>query len=191
MAIRTFMSPILFNSPNDTPLGGDAQVLVADPYTRKNVTNPIELQDWGVSSDQVLNIGSQSSGVGAGKVVFNEFTTSRPADRLTQQLFTNEAAGVPFKWLDILIVNDQAQPSGAAGASLKPYLAYRFLLVGISHIASAPSDTYVREDVSFQFGGWLNGYQPLRADGSLGAFAPTGWDRVHNVAISGSSTVIT
>ena len=189
MAIRTFMSMIRYNSPNDAPLAGESEALVNNPYIKKNFTNLVELLDWNVSSDQVLNIGSQSGGAGAGKITFNELTVGKPVDRLSQQLFGFEAAGIPFKWLDILVVDDQRQPtgSGAEGASLKPYLSYRFLLVGISRIDTVPSDSSVREDMSFQFGGWLIGYQQLKSDGTLTPFAPTGWDRIKNVSIAGST----
>src|SRR5436305_1758494 len=58
------------------------------------------LHDFSFSDDQTLNIGSQSSGAGAGKVTFNPLHLSFSQLGLDPKLFQMLASGAAFKEVD-------------------------------------------------------------------------------------------
>jgi len=53
-------------------------------------------ENFGASVLQILNIGSQSTGAGAGKVTFNDMTITMQPSSLDPQLFLMACAGTPF-----------------------------------------------------------------------------------------------
>jgi hypothetical protein len=57
-----------------------------------------EVEDYSFDIEQVLNIGSQSSGAGAGKVTFNPFQITRKTDKASPLLFAacSSFVGVPI-----------------------------------------------------------------------------------------------
>lgn len=52
-----------------------------------------EVKDFSFDIEQVLNIGSQSSGAGAGKVTFNPFSINRKMDSASPLFFRNLVVG--------------------------------------------------------------------------------------------------
>ena len=48
-----------------------------------------EVSDYSFDIEQVLNIGSATSGAGAGKLKFNEFTISKRSDSASPSFFRN------------------------------------------------------------------------------------------------------
>ncbi len=53
----------------------------------------IELRDWRWGSDQLLNIGSQSTGAGAGKIRFRPLVIVKAVDTTSPTLLPRQAAG--------------------------------------------------------------------------------------------------
>ena len=88
---------------NDSPLGTDIQA-----------GNIFEIDDFSFDIEQVLNIGSQSSGAGAGKVTFNPFSITRKTDRASPTLFTMCCAGQHFKQVSLYL-----RRAGGGGPNLK------------------------------------------------------------------------
>jgi hypothetical protein len=85
--------PVLRVSLNPQPLPP-----FPDPSSGLNLTVPtmpvydysssvFEIDDFSFDIEQTLNIGSQSTGAGAGKVTFNPFQITRKIDRGSPQLF--------------------------------------------------------------------------------------------------------
>src|SRR5262249_33673051 len=60
------------------------------------------LDGFSFSDDQTLDIGSATSGAGAGKVTFHPLHLSLTPAALDPQLFQMLAAGTPFKEVDVL-----------------------------------------------------------------------------------------
>jgi hypothetical protein len=56
-----------------------------------------ELEDYNFDIEQVLNIGSQSSGAGAGKITFNPFSITGQIDIASPLLFQDVCTGEPIK----------------------------------------------------------------------------------------------
>ena len=77
---------------SDMPLGNDIKA-----------GNIFEIDDFSFDIEQVLNIGSQSSGAGAGKVTFNPFSITRKTDRASPMLFQMCCAGQHFKIVSLYL----------------------------------------------------------------------------------------
>jgi type VI secretion system Hcp family effector len=56
-----------------------------------------EIDDFSFDIEQTLNIGSQSSGAGAGKVTFNPFQITRKVDSASPQFFQMAVRGTLFR----------------------------------------------------------------------------------------------
>jgi type VI secretion system Hcp family effector len=56
-----------------------------------------EIDDFSFDIEQVLNIGSQSSGAGSGKVTFNPFQITKKTDSASPQLFASCITGEAFE----------------------------------------------------------------------------------------------
>jgi type VI secretion system secreted protein Hcp len=59
--------------------------------------NKIEIDDFSFDIEQTLNIGSQSSGSGAGKVTFNPFQITKKIDSSTPTLIQSALNGTSFR----------------------------------------------------------------------------------------------
>lgn len=138
-----------------------------------------ELIDYAFDVEQTLNIGSQSTGAGAGKITFNPFSITRQVDRISPLLFQMSASGATFKTADLLLCKSGGDTSDVV------FLAFGFSLVAVKTIAWSHADEGITETVTFQYGGLEVAYAAQNPDGTLGTFDTRGWDRVKNVAWTG------
>jgi type VI secretion system secreted protein Hcp len=134
------------------------------------------IEDWSMDVEQILNIGSPSSGAGAGRVVFNPLTITRKVDQASSRLFLQTASGTPFQFLDLL----QVKPSAEGRTVL---VAWRLGHVAVKTIGWVADEDGAKETVSFEYGALTIGYQPSSPDGAAIPMEFRGWDRVRNVAI--------
>jgi type VI protein secretion system component Hcp len=67
-------------------------VQLIGPSQVEGHVNEIELIHWGWGADQLLNIGSQSSGAGAGKVTFRPLSIVKYIDKTTPCCFSAAVA---------------------------------------------------------------------------------------------------
>lgn len=154
-------------------------------------TNYPAAQGWSqipaVSTDviQTLSIGSQSSGAGAGKIVFNALNIQKLVNSLSPTLFKNAAAGTAYKFAYIVFTR-----TGVDGQPF-PYFKITLGLVAVQTQSWAlPSDgADLTELVGFQYGGMALTFTPQRADGSAGTPVTQGWNRVANVQWDGTTVI--
>jgi len=137
----------------------------------------MEISDYSFDIEQTLNIGSQSSGAGAGKIKFNPFSITMATTALDPYFFEMCASGRTFSSVDIAI--RKAGSNGTKGAT--PYLVYHFKLVAIKTIAWAHSDESPKEKLSFEYGVLVMQYSAQRPDGTFNPAIIGGWDRTTNV----------
>lgn len=135
-----------------------------------------EIEDFSFDIEQTLNIGSQSTGAGAGKVTFNPFSITRKIDRFSPVLFEKACSGTPFQ-----TVNLGLKKSAGGNTTGIIYLVFRFKLVACKTISWAYDDESPKETVTFEYGGLQVHYSPQKPDGSLETAVPGGWNRVRNV----------
>jgi type VI secretion system secreted protein Hcp len=144
-------------------------------------TQVFEVSDYSFDIEQALNIGSQSSGVGAGKVTFNPFSITRKIDVASPKLFDMACAGTAFKQV-ILALRKSTGANVTAGnaASGQVFLRFDFKLVAVKTISWSHDDESPNETVTFEYGGMLIRYCQQKPDGTFEAVTPGGWNRINN-----------
>jgi len=138
--------------------------------------NLFEIDTYSLGIAQVLSIGSQSAGVGAGKVTFDPLSITRKTDRASPVLYQMACAGTPFESVALVL----CKSAGGAIAKLA-FEKFTFKRVGIKSIAWAHDAESPREVVTFEYGGLVIEYWMQNADGSLGARVLGGWNAVKNI----------
>ena len=130
------------------------------------------LDGFSFKSDQTLNIGSQSSGAGAGTVTFDPLHLSLDQPGLNPQLFEMLAAGEPFKEVDVLGYQVGADSSQLA-------IDYSFGLVAAQTLGIDASGT---TQIDLQYGSEEIQTFTQQPDGSVSPDTSAAWDRVKNVS---------
>ena len=145
-----------------------------------------EVDDFSFDIEQVLNIGSQSSGVGAGKVTFNPFSFSRKTDVASPTFFQMCCAGTHFNYASLAL-----RKAGGGTVSGLAFLRFDFRLVGVKTVSwsGADGDEAMKEEVTFEYGALTVRYRKQKPDGTLEAAIPAGWNRVRNKADQSDVTV--
>jgi len=156
---------------------------VSKPFIDAGPGHVFEIGDYSFDIEQTLNIGSQSTGTGAGKVAFNPFSITRSSDRISPVLFQMACAGTPFQtvWLGL------SKSGSAAGASM--FMSFTFKLVAVKSVTFASDPDTAKETITFEYGGLQIQYVPQSPTGSLGPAVVGGWNRVRNVADSADAPI--
>src|SRR3974377_2069083 len=105
MAIDAFM---WFQDYNGTYLESESQVDLSKDPQKSAVHYPpnaniFEVDSYAFDLEQTLNIGSQASGAGAGKITFNPFTITRKTDKSSPVLFQMACSGTPFQSVSLVL----------------------------------------------------------------------------------------
>ena len=133
-----------------------------------------EIKDFSFGVENPTTIGSATSGAGAGKVKFNEFTIKRTTDKSSPLLFKNCCVGAHYGSVIIAMRKAGGDPATAA----KEYLRFRFDTVFTTKIDwSGPGDEGPEESITFAYGKLGIMFTPP-ALGSKPVSA--GWDQVLN-----------
>ncbi len=149
-------------------------------------TNIFEVEDYSFDVEQVLNIGSQSKGAGAGKITFNPFSITRPIDRSSAPLYKMACSGTPFAEVGLGL------RKGAGGDTAGQFfLSFTFKLVAVKTIAWSHDETSPKETITFEYGGLLVRYGMQGANGIISPVFPGGWNRVTNKCDDSFSADIT
>src|SRR5580704_14346907 len=90
-----------------------------------------EVEDYSFDIEQTLNIGSQTSGAGAGKVTFNPFSITRKIDQASPILFQMACSGTAFKVVTLALRKGVGTGGGGAGVSGMIFLRFDFKLVAV------------------------------------------------------------
>jgi type VI secretion system secreted protein Hcp len=173
-----------FKDYSDKYLASESQVSfdgkdtsqIANPFCKDaGPGNIFEVEDYSFDIEQVLNIGSQSKGAGAGKVTFNPFSITRPIDKSSPIIYKMACSGTPFKEVGLGL------RKGAGGdASGVFFLSFTFKLVAVKTIAWSHDETSPKETITFEYGGLLVKYGIQNPNGSINPVFNGGWNRVTN-----------
>jgi type VI secretion system secreted protein Hcp len=184
MAFDTYMT---FIDPSGTALQGESQVDKAafnNDQLAKNAPavqagTVFEIDDFSFDIEQVLNIGSQSSGAGAGKVTFNPFQITRKSDRVSAQLFAMCCGGQHFKQVVLCLRRAGGDPTSSSGTT---FLRFDFGLVAVKTISWSGSDgdESPKEEVTFEYGALKVTYAQQNVDGTAMPSRSSSWNRVWN-----------
>lgn len=144
-----------------------------------------EIEDFSFDIEQTLNIGSQATGAGAGKVTFNPFSITRKIDISSPVLFQRACSGTPF--MEVLLGLRKSSGGDVTG---QIFLAFRFKLVAVKTISWSYDDESPKETITFEYGGLQVWYTPQDPSGKMmPAGQPGGWNRVLNTSDVGGTTI--
>ena len=148
---------------------------LGDLFREAKQGNIFEVEDYSFDVEQTLNIGSQSTGAGAGKIVFNPFSITRKIDKSSPTLFYNACQGRAFQQVSLGL-----RKSAGVDASGVFFLRFDFKLVAVKTISWAHDEESPKETVTFDYGGLQVRYRPQNAGGSLDPVIAQGWNRTTN-----------
>jgi type VI secretion system secreted protein Hcp len=190
MAIDSYMVFIPYSSTGGAALKSESQVvwnggsndpLGTDLKTYADGAQMFEVSDYSFDIEQVLNIGSQSSGVGAGKVTFNPFSITRNIDRASPILFDRACGGQAFQ--QVILALRKSTGVGATGNTMSSgqvFLRFDFKLVGVKTISWSHDDESPKETTTFAYGGLLIRYVQQNTDGTFAGQYVGGWNTIAN-----------
>ncbi len=130
---------------------------------------PVALNGFAFSVQRPLNIGSQTTGAGAGKITFNPLVITRAIDASSPTLFLNSASGNTFKQMLLSVVKTSGKT---------PYIVeqWQFALVAVKQIDFTPT----LETDTFQYGAVRFITYQQKPDGTLQTSNVGSWSRANN-----------
>jgi len=134
----------------------------------------IEIESFSWAVHQTLNIGSQSTGAGAGKVTMIPVTFVARSSSASPSLFTACCSGSVYN-VTLTIRK--------AGGTQEDYMKVIFKLAAFSdyrHIGVTGQDLIPRDEFKLEYGGVQVHYSPQTNTGLLGSPIKKGWDFVAN-----------
>ncbi len=198
MAIDSYMA---FQQYGGTYLQAESQVdltnnkepLMTTPTKAFVAGQVFEVEDYSFDIEQTLNIGSASSGAGAGKVTFNPFSITRKIDKASPLFFQMACSGTAFQMVSLGIRKSVGASAGGGLVSGQMFLRFDFKLVAVKTISWSHDDESPKETVTFEYGGLQVRYNQQAASGSMTgdgtALIAGGWNRVKNVQDTGPSPI--
>ncbi len=129
MAIDAY---IIFTQEDGTTIQGESatQIALPAPLGGGPANLALQLSAFAMETENVVSIGSATSGAGAGKVKFDPLTITRNFDAASPALFQLCAAGSHLKQVQLIVSR-----TGAAGAAPKPFLVFTFSLVFVQNVS--------------------------------------------------------
>ncbi len=139
-----------------------------------------EIMSFELGAENTINIGSVSSGGGAGKANFKEFTVTKKTDLASIKLFESLVTGFHYKSVVV-----DLRRSGAAVKTQKSggvFMKFDMRLTMLQDISWSGSDgdDVCEETCIFQYGAIEITYTQQKADGTDGKKVVTRWSRIKN-----------
>lgn len=188
MAFDTYMQ---FKDTSGKWLPGESQVQITGTETALGSDlksgQLFEIDDFSFDIEQAINIGSQSSGIGAGKVTFNPFSITRKTDRISPILFHMCCAGMHFQQVSLYLRRAGGATTSGTAMSGTTFLRFDFRLVGVKTVnwSGSDGDESCKEEITFEYGAVQIRY--LQQDPKTGQIASGGnatpvsaWNRIYN-----------
>ncbi|MBC2836435.1 Hcp family type VI secretion system effector [Paragemmobacter straminiformis] len=161
--------------PKDRHFLGETQ----DDFMSK--LGAFEIISFELGAENTINIGSMSSGGGAGKATFKEFTITKKTDTASTALFGALCLGTHFD--DVVV---ELRRSGTASRTDQLFMRFTMKMVLVQDISWSGSDgdDVCEETVIMQYGAIKIEYIPQKKDGAhdMGKKSETKWNRVRNLA---------
>ncbi len=133
----------------------------------------IKVISYGSDVEQTLNIGSQSTGAGAGKITFNPLYIKKSLDGSSTVLYQNAASGSVFKTAEVFFVDEKNV--------VQVLETYKLVAVKSVAWAAATGDANIVETVSFEYGGFILTVNQKDPATQKIIVLQSGWNRIRNV----------
>jgi type VI secretion system secreted protein Hcp len=183
MAVDAFMMFLDYNgkylpSESTVDFKNDVSNALSSDFIAQNGNHAVfEVDSFNFGLEQVVTIGSQSTGTGGGKATFKEFNIERKIDKSSPTLFQNACAGKSFQTVSLGF--RKAAGDDSSGTF---FLRFDFKLVATKTIDWAHDEESPKETMTFMYGGLIMKYLPQNPDGTMAALQVGGWNRVKNIA---------
>jgi len=144
-------------------------------------TQPFEVISFELGAENNINIGSISSGGGAGKATFKEFNVTKKTDSASCVLFNKLCTGKHFTDAILVLRRSGADDKKSGGVFLK----FEMKLVMVQDIgwSGSDGDDICEESVVLQYGAIQITYLKQDKTGAHEVTSPQGvWSRVLNMA---------
>lgn len=160
--------------PGESKLEGETQ---DDAMAKQKA---FEILSFEIGAENNINIGSISSGGGAGKATFKELTVTKKTDTASCGLFTRLVEGGHIQDVHI----ELRRSGGADGASGTTFLKFDFKLVMLQDISWSGSDgdDICEETLVMQYGAMKVEYSKQDIKGKMAKHSDAMWSRVKNKA---------
>jgi type VI secretion system secreted protein Hcp len=136
-------------------------------------------ESWNFSLENKLDISSITTGAGAGKAEFQEFTIKKQVDTASPVLFLACGAGAVFNGVQLVLRKATGNTQGTGTTNV--YLIWTFNLFTVEKIEWSYGDPAPEENVTFKFGACtIQYYQQQGAN--LVPKSPQMWSQVANSA---------
>lgn len=149
-----------------------------------NKLKAFELRSFEFGAENMLNIGSESGGGGAGKATFKEFTVTKKTDTASCGIFHTLCTGTHFDEaiMELRRSGGSTQKSGATFMKCH----FRLMMVQDMSWSGADGDEFLEETVIFQYGAIKIEYFKQDKAGKMqkasGGQGEVKWSRVKNKA---------
>lgn len=139
-----------------------------------------EILSFEIGAENNVNIGSISSGGGAGKATFKPLNLTKKTDSASCGLFSKLCEGKHFN--DMIIILRRA--GAASGASGGTFLKWEFKLVMLSEItwSGSDGDDICEEQLVFEYGAMKVTYTKQDSEGKASNQYSGEWSRILNTA---------
>ncbi len=140
-----------------------------------------EIISFEIGAENNINIGSISSGGGAGKATFKELNITKKTDSCSCELFSALCKGTHFK--DMVIELRRSGDTGGSDSG-KTFLKWEFKLVMVQDIgwSGSDGDDVCEEAVVLQYGAMRVTYTQQDSTGKMAKKTSAEWSRVLNTA---------
>lgn len=142
-----------------------------------------EIISFELGAENTINIGSMSSGGGAGKATFKEFTITKKTDKSSTELFTALCSGEHF---DEIVVALRRSGGSKTLMNDQIFMQFNMKMVLVQDISWSGSDgdDVCEETVIMQYGAIRVEYYPQGTDGKriVKDKKEAKWNRINNQA---------
>jgi len=143
----------------------------------------VEISEFSFGVETTLSIGSATSGAGAGKATFKEFTVKKLTDIASPALLQCLGTGDHYETVGLYLRKSGAAATGGSdGKAGKAYLVFAFGMVAVKSIewSGSSGDDVPTESVVFEFGELYIGYYKQTSKGTLDKPKFGSWSKLTN-----------
>jgi type VI secretion system secreted protein Hcp len=134
-------------------------------------------EEWSFSLENKLDISAVTTGSGAGKAEFQEFTIKKQVDKASPTLFLACGCGANFNGVQLVLRKATGQ---TGGGTTQTFLQWTFNMFVIEKVEWSYADPVPQETVTCKFGACQIEYWQQQPTGSLQQQAPQMWSQVKN-----------
>ena len=158
---------------------------LAGESTDSAFKSAIELSEFSFGAENTISIGSGSTGAGAGKVSFKEFSCKKLTDSASADLFKRLCNGTHYNGkISIRKAGGDSKKTGAV------YLVFSFNMLMVKSIdwSGSSGDDVPTESVTFMYGEMAISYKQQTKAGGMGTNFECQWSQLNNSDVLESPT---